>query len=304
MLFETPKIIDTEVFTVMPDKFRKKTVTSWSRANKGGAAVDCFLEGPAFDREGNLYVTDIPHGRIFRIAPDGEWALAAEYDGEPNGLKIHKDGRIFIADYRKGLLTLDPAKGKVRSYLPRRNSESFKGVNDLFFASNGDLYFTDQGQTGMHDPTGRVYRQTPSGRLDCLLNNVPSPNGVVLSPEENVLFVAVTRGNCIWRGPLMPDRSVSKVGVFHHLFGASGPDGLAMDEDGNLLVAHASMGCVWVFDRKGLPILRVESCKGDFITNMAFGWQDRRTLYMTESSTGSVLMARMPISGRMMYSHM
>ena len=303
MLFDTPKLIDTEVFTVMPEQFRKKTVTAWSRANRGGAAVDSFLEGPSFDRDGNLYVTDIPHGRVFRIARNGDWTLVADYDGEPNGLKIHKDGRIFITDYRKGVLVLDPAKGKVKSFLGRRNAESFKGVNDLFFAANGDLYFTDQGQTGVHDPSGRVYRQTTSGRLDCLLDNVPSPNGIVLSPEENVLFVAVTRGNCIWRGPLMPDRTLSKVGVFQQLFGMSGPDGLAMDDDGNLLVAHASMGCVWVFDRRGIPILRVQSCKGDFITNMAFGWPDRRTLYMTESSTGSVLMARMPIAGRVMYSH-
>jgi len=303
MLFDTPKIIDTEVFTVMPDEFRKKTVTAWSRANRGGAAVDSFLEGPSFDRDGNLYVTDIPHGRIFRISPRGDWELVADYDGEPNGLKIHKDGRIFITDYRNGLLVLDPEKRKAKATLARRNSESFKGLNDLFFAANGDLYFTDQGQTGMHDPTGRVYRQTTSGRLDCLLDNVPSPNGLVLSPEENVLFVAATRDNSIWRGPLMPDRSLSKVGVFQRLFGMSGPDGLAMDDDGNLYVAHASMGCVWVFDRRGLPILRVQSCKGDYITNMAFGWPDRRTLYMTESSTGSVLMARMPISGRVMYSH-
>ena len=175
-LFEPLPVIETEVFTSMPDSFRRPGArTEWAEANKGGAEVDCFIEGPSFDRGGNLYVVDIPFGRIFRISPAGEWALAAEYDGEPNGLKIQRDGRIFVADYRNGLLRLDPGSGRVVPVLPRRNSERFKGLNDLTFASNGDLYFTDQGQTGLHDPTGRVYRLSPDGRLDLPDRQRPQP---------------------------------------------------------------------------------------------------------------------------------
>ena len=111
--FDVP-VVQSEVFTRMPDKFRKRgVVTPWVEANSGGAAIDSFLEGPSFDRAGNLYVTDIPFGRVFRISPAGEWTLVTEYDGEPNGLKIHKDGRIFITDYRRGLMVLDPASGKI-----------------------------------------------------------------------------------------------------------------------------------------------------------------------------------------------
>ena len=303
MLSYDEPVIRAEVFTRMPDRFRKRgAVTPWVTANSGGADIDSFLEGPSFDRAGNLYVTDIPFGRIFRISPAGEWTLVAEYDGEPNGLKIHKDGRIFITDYRNGLMMLDAASGRVTPFLARRNSESFKGVNDLFFASNGDLYFTDQGQTGLHDPSGRVYRLAADGRLDCLIDTVPSPNGLVMNPEENVLYIAVTRGNCVWRGPLMKDGSLTKVGVFHQLFGPSGPDGLAMDVEGNLAVAHARMGTVWLFNKKGLPVLRVESAAGEITTNLAYGGADRRELYITESATGSVLRARMPVAGCAMYA--
>jgi gluconolactonase len=63
-------------------------------------------------------------------------------------------------------------------------SESFKGCNDLTFARNEDLYFTDQGQTGVHDPSGRVYRLTAGGNLVRLIDNCPSPNGLVLDPDE------------------------------------------------------------------------------------------------------------------------
>ena len=106
------------------------------------------------------------------------------------------------------------------------------------FARSGDLYFTDQGQTGVHDPTGRVYRYTADGRLECLIGNGPSPNGLVLDPADHVLYVAMTRANCMWHCPLKPGGGVAKVGVFAQLPGIHGPDGLAMDERGNLAAAH------------------------------------------------------------------
>ncbi len=304
-LFGPPPIIETQVFSSMPQRYRRTGQRStWADANKGGSSIDCFIEGPSFDRNGNLYLVDIPFGRVFRISPQGNWDLLAEYDGEPNGLKIHPDGRIFIADYRNGLMQLDPETGRVTPCLSRRNSENFKGLNDLVFASNGDLFFTDQGQTGLHDPTGRVYRLSREGKLDCLIANVPSPNGLVLDPEESILYVAATRGNAVWRMPLMRDGSVSKVGLFFQFFGSSGPDGLAMDEAGNLVVAHASLGSAFVLSKKGELLYQVRACSGGTVTNAAFGGQDRRSLYLTESQTGSILSARMPVPGRAMYSHM
>ncbi len=158
-LYPPPSRIETTVFASVPERFRKKKRTIWADTNRGGDALDCFLEGPSFDRAGNLWVVDIPHGRIFRIAPDGEWTLVTEYDGEPNGLKFDKAGRVFIADYKNGIMQLDPTSGAVTPLVDRRRLERFKGCNDLFFAANGDLYFTDQGQTGLQDPTGRVYRR-------------------------------------------------------------------------------------------------------------------------------------------------
>ena len=65
----------------MPEKFRKKRRSTWADANAAGQELESFLEGPSFDRAGNLYVTDIPFGRVFRIGPQGEWTLITEYDG-------------------------------------------------------------------------------------------------------------------------------------------------------------------------------------------------------------------------------
>jgi gluconolactonase len=302
-LYPPPAAIQSTIFARVPDKFRTKRRTAWADANKAGDAVDCFLEGPSFDRSGNLYVTDIPFGRIFRISPSGEWTLVTEYDGWPNGLKIHRDGRIFITDYKRGIVLLDPASGKVTPLVETRRSESFKGVNDLVFASNGDLYFTDQGQTGLHDPTGRVFRLRAGGTLDCLVDTVPSPNGLVLNLAETQLYVGVTRGNAVWRLPLMADGGVSKVGLWIQLSGGlAGPDGLALDEEGGLVVAHPGMA-VWRFDRLGRPTHRIDLVGGSFGTNIAFGGAGNRALYITESESGTVLRAEMPAPGRRMYSH-
>src|SRR4051794_13061710 len=107
-LEKPPAVIETRVFTRMPDEFRRPGVaTLWAQANKGGQPTDCFLEGPSFYRDGNLWVVDIPYGRVFRISPAGQWALVAEYEGEPNGLKHHPDDRILIADYTNGIMELD-----------------------------------------------------------------------------------------------------------------------------------------------------------------------------------------------------
>lgn len=304
-MFAPPKDIETEIFARLPDAFRGVDPRNeWVAAQPVGSPPHSVLEGPSFDRDGNLWCVDIPNGRVFRVTPDGRFDLVAEYDGWPNGLKIHRDGRIFIADYKHGIMLLDPVSGKVTPYLVRANLERFKAVNDLFFARNGDLYFTDQGMTGMHDPTGRVFRVHADGRVECLLDNVPSPNGLVMNLDETMLFLAVTRGNCVWRVPLRRDGGVAKVGIYIQLSGGwGGPDGLALDEAGGLAVAHVGLGTVWVFDARGEPKYRVRSCAESHTTNVAYGGPDGRTLFITESGSGTILKARLETAGKPMYSH-
>lgn len=298
MYLETPpRLIETQIFSAVPAEFRRNVRSDWADANRPGAPTDCFIEGPSFDADGNLYIVDIPFGRIFRISPDRKWTLVVEYEGWPNGLKIDARGRILVADYMHGIMELDVRAGRMLPVLTARNSESFKGCNDLHIATNGDIYFTDQGQTGLHDPTGRVYRLRTSGQLDCLINTGISPNGLVLDPSESVLFVAMTRDNAVWRALFMKDGSISKVGRFCSMFGPSGPDGMTMDGAGRLFVGHASLGHVFVFAPSGEIIARIKSCAGGSCTNVAIGGAKRDRLYITESATGTVLVADISVLG-------
>jgi gluconolactonase len=304
MYFDPPKRLPTQVFARLPEALKSADETNeWVAGQPLGTPAGSLLEGPSFDRDGNLWCVDAQNGRIFKVARDGSFRVEAEYDGWPNGLKIHRDGRIFIADHKHGILLLEPGAGKPTRWLERYNVERFKGVNDLCLAANGDLYFTDQGLTGLHDPTGRVFRVRANGAIDCLLDNVPSPNGLVLNADETALYVAATRGNCIWHVPFLRNGGVGKVGLYVQLSGTGGPDGLALDEQGRLVVAHVRLGCVWVFDRHGEPVYRIDSCTGRMTTNVAYGWPDRTTLYITESETGSILSAELDVPGKPMEPH-
>lgn len=301
-MYPPPQRLDTTVFARLPDALRATGRHSpWTDARQH-KEVHSFLEGPTFDRRGTLYCTDIPFGRIFRIDTSGTFELVADYGGEPNGMKIHRDGRAFIADHRMGLLALDLGTGVITPVLDRAWGEAFRGLNDLVFASNGDLYFTDQGQSGLQDPSGRVLRLRAGGALECVLDGIPSPNGLALNADESALYLNVTRANAVWRIPLDRDGHASKVGVFLHLSGGSGPDGLALDEAGNLAVAMPGTGSVWVFSPMGEPLYRVISCAGIRPTNLAFGGADRRTLFITESGSGSILAARLPFPGVHLFS--
>jgi gluconolactonase len=263
-----------------------------------------FLEGPAFDRAGRFYCVDLCHGRIFRISPAGEWEVFAEYAGEPNGLKIHRDGRIFVADHEHGVLAFDPDTGARTVVAEGGPDGRFRGLNDLVFADNGDLYVTDPGESCLEDPHGRVYRINAAGGVDLVYDGIAYSNGLVLSPKQDALYVAVTRTLQVLRLPLRDGRVV-KGGVFLQLSGGlAGPDGMAVDANGGLVVAHSGFATVWCFDRLGEPVGRIRSCAGIRTTNVAFGGDDMRTLYITESEKGVILRARLPVAGRAMFSHM
>jgi gluconolactonase len=114
----------------------------------------------------------------------------------------------------------------------------------------------------------------------------------VLNAVENVLYLAVTRANCVWRVRLLPDGTATKVGVFVQLSGSlAGPDGLALDEEDGLAIAHAGYGVVWICDRPGDPVIAIRSPEGVYMTNVGYGGADLRDLYITESYGATMLRA-------------
>lgn len=267
-----------------------------------GKPTHSFLEGPSFDAAGNLYVVNFAFGQIVRISPGGKPEIAYEYEGAPNGLQVGADGLIYITDREMGVLRFNPQNQTLEAICDRAAlSPGYQGLSDLTIASNGDIYFTDQGDSHLLEPTGRVLRLSAAGEVDVVMRNVPGPNGIVLDPSENYVFVAVTYGPAVWRGRVRPKAPADKVGVFQTLPGGySGTDGLAMDEKGGLAACHNRLGTVWLFDPLGAPLYGVRSPTdaGMKITNVAYGGQANSQLFMTEAESGSILIADAPSPGR------
>ncbi|KAH8901455.1 calcium-dependent phosphotriesterase [Thozetella sp. PMI_491] len=297
MWYTPPKELQAKPRTTLPLEFRRLgTESDHSQNQKRGRALDSFLEGPAV--VGNtLYLTDIPYGRIFAVdLVSYEWRLLKEYDGEPNGLAWHaKSQRLIITDFKQGILALDPWTCELTTLLARFNGERLKGPNDLVVTREGSIIFTDQGMSGLQDPSGRVFRLLVQpdgafGRPEVIMSNCPSPNGLVLDKTESLLFVAMTRDNSVWLGPLFSDGSVQRIGRFSSYFGVGGPDGMATDEEGNIFVAHSTLGTIFVHTGAGLPLARImTTAAGHGSTNLTWGGVENKTLYIIESDSGTVM---------------
>jgi gluconolactonase len=140
------------------------------------------------------------------------------------------------------------------------------------------------------------------GLLDLVVGNVPSPNGIALDTSGRFLFIAATRANAVWRGPLLEDGTTSKLGAFRTFFGASGPDGMAVDAENRLVVAHASLGGAFVMNARGEVTHFIRSPEGSTVTNVAYR-PGTSTVVLTESETGTILEADLPGPGAALFSH-
>lgn len=296
-----PKRMTAEVFTTLPDSFRTLGSSEHSTNQKRGRPLDSFLEGPVVVDNKTLYLVDIPYGRIFAVdMATRAWSLVLQYDGEPNGLAWHPQRKQLItADFKAGILSLDPETRELTPIMQRFNGERLKGPNDVIVGGDGSICFTDQGMSGLQDPTGRVYRLEQDGRVDVLLRNCPSPNGLVLDRAGTSLFVAMTRDNSVWHVPLYPDGSVQRTGRFASYYGIGGPDGMVTDEEGNIFVAHSTLGTVFVHEKNGNPLARIITTQvGNATTNLTWGGLENKTLFIVESDSGTILCVEWHCKGR------
>ena len=91
----------------LPEEYRHMGEPSaWAKMTRPGQPMHSFLEAAFFDADGNLWLSDVPYGRIFKVSPEGDWSLAHQIDGEPHAMRITPDGRHIAVDYRHGLIEL------------------------------------------------------------------------------------------------------------------------------------------------------------------------------------------------------
>ncbi len=236
-----------------------------------------FTEGPAVNRAGEVFFSDIPNNRIYKIGLDGKVSLFQQDTGGANGLMFGPDGRLYAAaDGRKQIVaySMDGAKSVLA-----------EGVdsNDLAVTSKGEVYFTDP-------PGKKVWFIDRAGNKRAVYdgNGITFPNGVVLSPDESLLLVADMATRWVWSFQIQPDGSLDNGQPFYRLeieddpsgrTVRSGADGMTVDAEGYLYVA-TSMG-IQICDQPGRVVGIIGRPLPQSISNLVFGGADMQTLYVT-----------------------
>lgn len=301
MDFEPPLMIEARMLSKMPRKLRQPVNQEWAEHMGKEQVLDCSLDGAVFDREGNLYLSDTPSGRILRVSRGGQWEEVANTGGWPQGIAVHQDGSLWVADARRGLLRVGQG-GQIEVLLRQGQNDSFKGLKDLAFDGKGNCYFTDPGQTGMHDPTGKVFRLGVDGKLEELLSNLPGPSGVVLDGDGKQLFVSAARSNALWQVDLRSDGEIANVSQLRGFFGNSGPGGLAMDATRHLIVAHASLRCAFIVNMLGEVTHAVQARHMLSVNSVAFR-PGTEELILVDGEQGALWTASMPDPALRLFSH-
>lgn len=239
-----------------------------------------FLEGPAFDRQGNLFVSSIFDSRIFKITPNKKVTTILQQPGLlPDGIAIHKDGRLFIACLSGKIVAVNPDGTNLTYIEPKYNGKPVS-ANDLVFDSKGNFYITDFIGT-VAEPTGGVYRFSADlTMVKPVIEHLASANGIGIAPEGNVLWVSETCRNEILRIELLEDgigiNPVAGVTIpYRFTGGPGGCDSMAIDVEGNVYQCMIFQGRAVILNNRGIPVANVvipgrDEGKHLGTTNLAF----------------------------------
>jgi len=289
-----------------------------------------FPEGPVAMADGTVLVTEIARGTISRVHPNGRVEVECETGGGPNGAAIGPDGALYITNNGGSLAwtvhngkrfpatdnfgragagrvqRYDFKSGKVTDLYVECDGRSFQAPNDLVFDKQGNFWFTDHGAA---TPDGRafggLYYASPDGSsITRLKDRMISPNGVGLSPDERVLYMADTELARLWAFDLEepgrvrkhPHPSPNGGRLICGLPGYQRFDSMAVDAYGNICVATLASGCVTVVSPEG-QVLRQVMFPDPMVTNICFGGPDMKTAYITLSGTGQLVSMDWPEPG-------
>lgn len=263
-----------------------------------------WSEGPVWIKDGGFLVfSDVPSNTVYQwkegegisiyLKPSGYTGTEAR-GGEPgsNGLTVDSQGRLVLCEHGDRRVGRVDKDGRHVTLADRYQGKRFNSPNDLVYKSNGDLYFTDPpyGLLGTNHDVGKelafqgVYRLKPDGQLTLLTDQLSRPNGLALSPDEKILYVANSDPErAIWMAyELKPDGTLEPGRVFFDVTSMVGPDhkglpdGMKVDGQGNLFATGP--GGVLVFSPDGKHLGTINT--GEATANCAWG-DDGSTLYIT-----------------------
>lgn len=270
-------------------------------------------EGPLWHAGGYVTFVDLAGSRLMRWDPSGDVTVIREQTGEGNGCTLDLQGRLIMcegADHRR--ITRMDADGTVTTIADRWQGKRFNKPNDVVCRSDGSIFFTDPElrlpQELREIGFAGVYRIDPAGNLHLTTDACVYPNGLAFSPDESILYVAISRLDercfqedadgavCTHRRieafDVAADGTLSNQRVFCDMSSAEPgvPDGLKVDTQGRVFCVGS--GGIWVVAPSGEVIGVIKT--PEVVRNLAFGGPDFRTLYLTPGGSLSKLELKTP----------
>lgn len=246
-----------------------------------------FTEGPAFDLKGNLYFTDIPDNKIYKVDTKGKLSVFLEPSNHCNGLMLDGSGKLLACEMDGRLVSINLKNKKVKPLAAKYEGKRFNAPNDLVVDRTGGIYFTDPHFRAPEPlPQGKVavYYRSAEGKVTRLIDDLKAPNGVILSPDEKTLYVIPSMQKEMWAYPVTAPGKIGKGRVFCTLKQAegykepgSGGDGLTIDTNGNLYITTGLGLQVYSPEGKLLGIIEVPEKPA----NVTFGGKDNSSLFIT-----------------------
>ncbi|PYI51622.1 SMP-30/gluconolactonase/LRE family protein [Paenibacillus flagellatus] len=252
------------------------------------------IEGPACDRDGNVYAVNFERQHtIGRVTPEGEAGVFVELPNGSvgNGIRFGRSGDMFIADYTNhNILKVDMRTRllSVFAHEPKMNQP-----NDIAIADDDTLFASDP---NWKESTGNVWRIGTDGTVTLLESGMGTTNGIEVSPDNRTLYVNESVQRRVWAYDLSPDKRISGKRLLIE-FPDFGMDGMRCDADGNLYITRYGKGTVAKVSPAG-ELLTEIGLNASNCTNLTFGGPDGRTCYVTLADTGNIETFRVETPGR------
>ncbi|GHT45048.1 gluconolactonase [Planctomycetales bacterium] len=250
-----------------------------------------FTEGPAADSEGNLYFVDDPRSKIFSWnVAEKKLSVFVEHSAHANGMFFDKNGGLIVCEGETGSVVSYDKNAKRTVIADKINGKRFNKPNDLWLAPDGGIYFTDPVygrefkvvQDGEH-----VYYIAPDrGKVIKVADDLKKPNGIIGTPDGKLLYVTDQVAGKVWRYRIQGDGTLRE----KMLFADKGVDGSTIDDRGNIYITADK---IYVFNSDGKEIQTISVPETP--ANVCFGGKDRKTLFITAST--SVYSLRMTVGG-------
>lgn len=252
-----------------------------------------FTEGPAWSPMGFLIFSDTPNNKLWRFMAGDKPAIFREESNGANGNRFDQQGRLYTCESHTRRVTRSDKKGKVEILAERWQGKRLNSPNDLAVRKEGDIYFTDpafgnQQDTRELDFFG-VYRITRKGELEVIAKPKGRPNGIALAPGGRTLYVSNSDEKNVRAYDLDKNGAASNERTL--ISGIDGvPDGICVDEKGNLYVAAKQL---YVYSSEGKPLGMIPLQETP--SNCTFGDPDLGSLYITART--SVYRVRLDVKG-------